>query len=140
MASVADPPAAAIVSELEEGDSVTVEPVPVNETVWGDPPALSVIVKVPVRVPPAVGVNVTEMVQLAATARLDPQVLVWAKSPEEAMDVTLNAAEPLSVSVTVCAVLVEPVFCAEKLRPVDERVTAGTAGFTVRVTVAVAVV
>ena len=138
IASVAEPPAELIVSELGEIDSVTVEPVPDNETVCGAPLALSVMVRVPVRAPPAVGVKVTEMAQLAAAATLDPQVLVSAKSPVATIDVMLNAAEPLSVSVTVCAALVEPVFCAEKLRLAAESEASGPAGFTVIVTVAVA--
>jgi len=46
----------------------------------------------------------TEMVQLEPAATLDPQVLVWVKSPalepETAMLVTLNDALPVLVSVT----------------------------------------
>ena len=41
-------------------------PVPLRVTVWGLPEALSVMVTVPVRVPAAVGVNVTLMVQVRA--------------------------------------------------------------------------
>ena len=108
MESVADPPAVLIVRELDDGASVTVEPVPVSDTVCGDPLALSVMVSVPVRDPPAVGVKVTEIVQFAPAAMLDPQFCVSAKSPEAAMDVTLSVAEPLLVSVTVCAALAVP--------------------------------
>src|SRR5215467_12508247 len=56
-------------------------PVPVSATVCGLPLALSVTEIVPVREPLAVGVKVTEMVQFAATATDEPQVLVWLKSP-----------------------------------------------------------
>ena len=70
--------------------------------------ALSVIVRVPVRVPVAVGLKVTEMLQLAPAATLVPQVLVSAKSPEAAIEVIESDAWPELVSVTDWAVLVEP--------------------------------
>ena len=123
--SVADPPAELIVKEFDEGDSEAVLPVPVNDTVCGEPLALSVIVRVPVRVPPEVGVKVTAIAQFAPAATLVPQVLVSAKSPVAAMDVRLKAPVPLLVSVTDCAVLVEPVFCEAKVRLVGASVTAG---------------
>src|SRR5258705_11485587 len=53
-------------------------PVPVRLTICGLPVASSVIVMVPVRVPVAVGVNVTLIVQLAPAATEVPQVLVCA--------------------------------------------------------------
>jgi len=56
-------------------------PVPVSEIVCGLLEALSVMVNVPLRVPPPVGVNVTLIVQLELAATLEPQVLVCAKSP-----------------------------------------------------------
>jgi hypothetical protein len=49
--------------------------------VWGVPVVLSVTLKVAERLPAAVGVNVTLMVQLAPAAMLEPQLFVWAKSP-----------------------------------------------------------
>lgn len=106
--AVADPPTVAIVNAVEVTDSDSVDPVPVSDTVCGDPVALSVIVRLPVRLPPAVGVNVTETVQFAPMATLVPQVLVSAKSPEAAMDEMLSAAEPELEIVTVWAVLVDP--------------------------------
>src|SRR6266540_2265646 len=60
-----------------------VVPVPVSETSRGLPDASSVIVRVAARAPAAVGVNVTEIVQLALTASvLGPvgQVFVCAYS------------------------------------------------------------
>ena len=56
----------------------TPPPVPVSETVWVEAvlPALSLILSVPVRVPAAVGVKVTAMVQLPPIATLPAQVLV----------------------------------------------------------------
>jgi len=101
MESVTDPPAELMVRELDAGISATVAPVPTSDTVCGDVLELSVTVSVPVREPPAVGVNVTEIAQFAPVATLDPQVFVSAKSPDAAMDVMLKAADPLFVSVTV---------------------------------------
>ncbi len=59
-------------------DSVTTGAVPAPEraAVCGLPTALSFTLTVAVRVPVAVGVKVTEIVQLAPPARLVPQVLV----------------------------------------------------------------
>ena len=55
----------------------------------------------PVGVPAAVGVKVTETVQLALAARLVPQVLVSAKLPEAAMLPIERAPAPVFVKVTV---------------------------------------
>src|SRR5437868_6412324 len=51
-------------------------PLPVRGTLWGLPAASSVTLSVPVRVPVAVGLNVTLMVHLAAAARGDTHVLI----------------------------------------------------------------
>ena len=71
---------------------------------------MSVMAMVAARLPLAEGVKVTLMVQLAPAATLDPQLLVWAKSPALApktpMLVTLNAALPELVRVTDRVVLV----------------------------------
>src|SRR6266852_1451084 len=52
-------------------------PVPVRLTVCGLPLASSLMVMLPVRVPVAVGVKVTLMLQLAPAATALPQVLLW---------------------------------------------------------------
>jgi hypothetical protein len=85
-----------------------------------------VIVSVPVRLPAAVGVKVTEIVHLPPAATLVPQMLVWAKSPEVEMDVIDRAAVPELVRVMVCAALVVPSVWEAKVRVVAERVTEGT--------------
>src|SRR2546427_1466017 len=74
---------ATTVTEGGEAASVNVLPVPPTRfTVWGLPGALSAIVIPPFRLPAAVGVNVTLMVQLVAVAREAPvQLSVSAKSP-----------------------------------------------------------
>jgi hypothetical protein len=82
-----------------------------------------VIVSVPVRLPAAVGVKVTEIVQPAPAATVVPQVFVSAKSPEAVIDVMDSPAVPELVSVTVCASLVVPSVWAAKVRLVVERVT-----------------
>ena len=83
---------------------------PVKATVCGLPLALSVMLTDAVRVPAAVGANLTLIVQLAAAATLLPQLFVCEKSPAfvplRAMLVILNAPVPESVRVTDCAALV----------------------------------
>ena len=76
-------------------------PVPVRLTVWVAGLALSVMVTAPVLVPPVVGLKVTLMVQLAPAATLEPQVLVWEKSPLALMLVMLRVALPVFLSVTL---------------------------------------
>jgi len=79
---------------------------PVNETCCGLDAALSTNEIAPARVPPTVGVKVTETKQLALAARLDPQLFVCAKSPEAAMLLIESAADEVLVTVTDCAALV----------------------------------
>ena len=63
--------------------------------------ALSVTVIVPVLAPATVGLNVTLMVQEAPAATLEPQLLVWAKSPLVLMPETVRLALPVLVRVTL---------------------------------------
>ena len=88
-------------------------PVPLRATVWGLPPALSVIEMLAVRLPVAVGVKVALRLQLALTARvlgLSGQVLLELKSlglvPLRVMLVMVSGAVPLLVRVTDCEPLV----------------------------------
>jgi hypothetical protein len=77
------------------------------------PPALTV--RVPVRLPVAVGANVTLTVHEPFAAMDEPQVLVWLKSPLAEMDET-DAAELVGLeTVAVCAALVVPVTTGPKL-------------------------
>ena len=80
-------------------------PVPDKLAVWGLLLALSVTVRVAVRVPVVVGVKVTLIVQLDAAGILDPHVLVGA------------AKSPLLVPVTAMLVMLKAVL------PGFERVT-----------------
>lgn len=103
----------AFVAESEK----TATPVPVRVMVCGLPVALSVKLKLPVRLalPAPVGVKVMLNVQLAPGLRLvvvvglAPQLLLWtAKSPVMANLVRLTVAVPLLVNVSGCAGLVVP--------------------------------
>src|SRR5690242_4973206 len=76
-------------------------PVPESEMTWGVSAALSTIVIEPVKDVTLVGVNVTEILQEAAAASVDPQVVVSANAPAGVMLVIFSTAEPLLVSVTV---------------------------------------
>ena len=79
-------------------------PVPERLTDWGLPVALSATLRVALRVPVAEALKVTLIVQFEPAATLDPQVLVWVKSPalvpETETLVTLKDALPLLVKVT----------------------------------------
>jgi hypothetical protein len=88
------------------GDSSTIVPVPVSETVCGLPVASSVIFSEPLLVPAAVGVNFTNIGQLLEAASELPQELVCEKLPEVAMLEMLSAALPVLRSVTNCEPLV----------------------------------
>jgi hypothetical protein len=80
-------------------------PVPERPTTCGLPAALSAIVSEAARLPLAVGLKVTLMVQLALTATELGQLFVWLKSPEfvprTLMLVTERAAVPVLLRVTV---------------------------------------
>ena len=58
------------------GESFAVVPIPLSVTFWGLPAALSVTLSAAVRVPDAVGLNVTLMLHLAPSASELPQVWV----------------------------------------------------------------
>jgi len=123
--AVAVPPADGIDNAVELVETETACPPPLKATVCGEPPALSVIVKVPARVPAAVGVKVTEIMQPDPAPTLVPQLFVWAKSPDATIDAMVRLAVPEFVIVIVCAALVVPSVCGEKVRLVSERVTVG---------------
>ena len=94
--------------------------VPVRLTVCGLPPALSLMVKVPVRVPLALGAKVTFNVQVDPAATPFPQLSVSAKSPLAEMPMICKGAVPLLERVTVCGALVVPTLWLAKVRLVEE--------------------
>ena len=135
--AVADPPAVAMVNPVEVEEMATASPPPVRATVCGEPLALSVIVSTPVREPAAVGVNVTEIMQLAPAAKLVPQVEVCAKSPDATIEVTANAAVPGLDRAIVWAALVVPTGADAKVRADGESIIPGVAAIPVPLNVTV---
>jgi len=93
---------------------------------------LSVTASDAARVPGAVGVNVTLIVQFTPAPTLLPQLLVWAKSPEfvpvKATFDMFRVALPVFESVTVCGGLVVPVACWPNVRLGAEKPTMGAGG------------
>ena len=83
-------------------------PFPERATVCGLPAVLSEIVRLPVLLPAAVGVNVTEIVHEAFAARLLPHCEEALKSPVALPPKMLNAIVPEFVRVTVFAELATP--------------------------------
>jgi hypothetical protein len=88
------------VKEVEERLTTGAVPVPVRLMVWVAGLALSVMVTTPVLVPVAVGLKVTLRAQLELAATVEPQVLVWEKSPLTVMLVMRRVALPVFLSVT----------------------------------------
>jgi hypothetical protein len=102
---------AAKVSEEDDRPTAGAVPVPDKPIVCGLPVALSVNIRLPERLPVAVGVNVTFITQVpsAATGALVLHVVpvvATAKSPVAAMAVKVKAAVPVLVMVSGWAVLV----------------------------------
>jgi hypothetical protein len=110
-------------------------PVPLNTTLCGLSGALSVMVSVPVRVPMAVGVNFTLIVQFAPAARLLPHVFVWEKLPLATMLVMVKALPPEFVRVMACALELEPTIWLVKVKAVVERPTPAPPPVPLRTTV-----
>jgi len=104
-------------------------PVPIKLITWGLPPALSVMMIAPARVPMAVGAKLALIVQLALAATLPPfaQVVPVAgmKSPLRTMLVMVSAALPVLVSVAVCAALNVPSGWLANVRLSVDSLTAG---------------
>src|SRR5262249_16633011 len=94
--------------------------------------ALSATAMEALRAPAAAGRKVTVMVQLDPAARLDPQLLVWAKSPGFAPVMVMleieRAAVPMLLNVTFCGALSDPTVTVPKLTLPVDRETRGAAG------------
>jgi hypothetical protein len=125
-------PAAVAGKASELVDRVAAGPaaaVALNATVCGLPGALSEMLSVAEKVPAAVGVKMTLMVQLAPGAIVTPlpQLLVWVNSdafaPVLLIRLTVRLPPPEFVTVTG-SVLVEPTCMVGKTNDVVERVTA----------------
>jgi len=117
------------VGERLTAGAVLVEPpVPDRGIVWGLFGALSLRVTVPVRVPAAVGVNFTLMVQLAPAATELPQV----PSPPNAKSplitkllLNVRVELPVLVSVENCTALVVPTAWLPNASEAGERLATG---------------
>ena len=97
-------PTATLPKPRVEGAAVAVgeTPVPVREAVCGLPAALSVTVRKPARAPPAVGVNVTLIVQVAPAAiafGAIGQLFAWAKSPLVVTELMTSGPVPEFVTI-----------------------------------------
>ena len=122
------------VSVEEESETLAgTTAVPVSATVCVAPaalPALSVTVRVALRLPAAPGVKVTKIVQFEPAATLPAQVLVWAKSPAfvplMVMLEIVSAPVPALLSFTVCAPLVVLTFWLANERAVGDSAADGT--------------
>src|ERR1700722_914704 len=120
-------------SVLRKPEAGLQSPVPVRLTFCGLWKSLSAMLKVPVRAPVAVGVNVMLTMQLAAGASGLTQVLVWAKSPVMATAPTFSGVPVVLVSVNFSGELVVPTFCVAKVSDVSDRLTPVAVPFNVSV-------
>ena len=103
--------------------------VPLRLTVCGLPAALSVIARLAVRVPSAVGRKVTLMMQVALAASVVPQVVVREKSPAlvpvKPMLLMVMLPVPVLRRVTVEALLLVLTVRSAKVRDVGETLATG---------------
>ena len=89
-------PKARLEGEMVAIGAVGAVPVPESATVCGEPEALSVNVKVPLRAPVVVGVNVTLTMQLEVAANVLPHPFAEiAKSPLIVTEAILRVAVPV---------------------------------------------
>jgi hypothetical protein len=95
-------------------------PVPLRDTVCGEPESLSLIDSVPVLVPVAEGVKVIVIVQEAPAPSELPQVEVREKSemfaPRRLMLLIASAAVPVLLRIAVCVAVAAPIACDPKER------------------------
>jgi hypothetical protein len=124
----------AVVEDPEGGAKVKSCPVPLRLTFWGLWAASSAMLRVPVRVLPAAGLKVTEMVQLPPALTPLPQVLLCEKSPLAVMPETASAPLPVLFTVTVCAALLVPDNWAAKVSEAGDKLTTGASPVPVPVT------
>jgi len=103
------------VAEPNEIWETGARPLPPRLAICGEFPALSVTVKMPVRLPVAVGVNAIEMEQLAPLVNVGPQLFVWTKSPVTAIRVMVRITAWLLLSVMVLAALERPTVWLSKV-------------------------
>lgn len=111
IAGLPNGPGTSLVSAIRHGvtgiNCRGVAPIPLNESVWGEPLAESVKLSVPVRGPDASGVNVAETVQLLNAATVLPQVvplIVKSAGPDNDIE-PMDKERALGLeNVTICGV------------------------------------
>jgi hypothetical protein len=117
------------VTDVGENETAGDEPLPIKATVCGLPIALSATEMLAVRVPAATGLNVTAILQLAAAARVEAQVLVSLKSPALVPVMLIpeifKMALPTLVKVIVDGELGEPTAVEPNVTDVGENETTG---------------
>ena len=86
---------------------------------------MSETLRTPARVPLAVGLKVTLMVQDVPTVKTALQVWVWEKSPLTVMLERKRVAVPVFLSVTLWGLLLVPTGIAANVRVDGERVAPG---------------
>ena len=133
----AAPPGDTVAEVAEPGGAAIVKssPVPASAMVWGLPSAVSATDIAAVLDPPAAGSKVTLRVQLALTATVEPQSLVWEASWLEVMPAMLRAAPPVLVRVMLWTLLTVPTVWAGKVKEEGENVTFVEAPVPARLTV-----
>jgi hypothetical protein len=107
-----------------------IAPVPLKLTVCVLPAApllLSMIVKVPVRAPAAVGEKVTLIVHEPLAATVPAQLSLWPKLALMEMLAMVSIALPVLLRVTDCEALVAPVSCLLNVRLLMETCADGCA-------------
>ncbi len=124
-----------------ERPAIAPVPVPLSETAWGEPAALSAMLTEPVTLPIDAGLKVTVIAHVPLAATLVVQVLVCVKELSP-LTVTaglfhVSAAVPELVTVIFCVAAVEPTAVPAKVRLAADRVTAGAGASPVPVSPAV---
>ncbi len=110
------------VSDAGESDAIAPKPVPLRLTAAGAGLLLLDNESDPERLPTAVGLNTTLIVQLAPAASDVPQLLAWLKSPLVVSDEMEREVLPLLVRVTACPALELPTACEGNARDEGESV------------------
>jgi hypothetical protein len=101
-------------------------PVPLNETVVEEGALLLEMLIAPLRVPVAVGRNVTWITQLLFAATLAGQLLLWEKSPLMLMELICSGALLVFISVTIWEALLVFTSWFAKLRLAGDSVGAAS--------------
>jgi hypothetical protein len=117
------------IGEIDMAERPVSAPVPARLTVCGLVVVLSITVNVPVLVPRAVGVNVTETLQVAPAASVFGErghVDVWAKSPVVEIPEIVTAVDSAFLNVTDWDELVVVISWLENVSALAESVTGRT--------------